>query len=124
MVRDFILASYDEERHPQEMADLAGCNLRTLKASENGFSMTSRTLLKHDQICFEKSVVQSIMQTTVRARMDEQSKGDSLPKKMRCLRRGVGLNTIAHIPHNIIILLHFLLGHSRVKTLYQTSYIN
>ena len=64
-VCDCILASYDEGRYLQERADLAGCSLRTLKASENRLSTTFRILLKHDQICSRKSVVQTIMQTTV-----------------------------------------------------------
>ena len=42
------------------MADLAGCSLHTLKASENRLSTTFRILFKHNQICFEKSVVQTI----------------------------------------------------------------
>ena len=48
------------------MADLAGCSFCMLKASENRFSMTSRILLKPDQIYFKRSIVQSIMQMTVR----------------------------------------------------------
>ena len=64
-VRDCILASHDEVRYLQEMADLASCSLHTLKASENRLRTTFRILFKHDQICFQKFVVQTIMQTTV-----------------------------------------------------------
>ncbi|EDR03588.1 uncharacterized protein LACBIDRAFT_331383 [Laccaria bicolor S238N-H82] len=108
-VHEYILALHNEGRHPQGMIDLAGCSLHTinyilrqLKASKNGLSVTFQILFKQDQICFERYVVQGIMQTTVNQVLTNAGEAQSI-EHTYTLRRHLVMSTgnprvFSHLP--------------------------